>query len=49
MEEDKLDWWLFDMEQCWEDLHDLWTDWELRAQPANQAESLTGRPYCEAN
>lgn len=30
MEEDKLDWWLFDKEQCWRDLHDLRTSWELR-------------------
>ena len=28
--EDNWDWWMFDIEQCWRDLLDLWTEWELR-------------------
>ena len=30
MEESNLDWWLFDKNECWRDLHELWTSWELR-------------------
>ena len=30
MEGDDLDWWLFDKEQCWKDIHELWTSWEAR-------------------
>lgn len=30
MEGDESEWWMIDREQCWRDLFDLWTEWELR-------------------
>ena len=47
MEEDELDWWWFDMEECWEDLHELWTGWELRNNLMHSSWTLKGEKGLE--